>query len=594
MTEQIEKPIKDTLFDNLKSLYRTMDRKRQSQIKKLICFSAVASTLELFTIGAIMPFIGALVAPEKIYNIELFRLILNYIGVDTPRGVILPFTVLFISVVIISAGIRFLLQRYTVKLAFSIGIDLCSLAYRKVLYQPYLFHVKTNSSEVINTITLKLSEVIFYIVLPCVILMSSTLVLIAMLSAVLYFLPLSSFGILVGFGFFYSLISKRTKRRLSNNSVKISSDSTLVMKKLQEGLGAVRDIILDGTQEHHLKSFHSLMVRFRQTQAENQILSTVPRYVIESIAMLFVASLAYHLSLNEGGLAAELPNLVAIALAIQRLLPMVQQIYMSLSTIQGFQASLADSLILLNKEPQMSSRVSDNIVFNESLSLNNVSFRYGPELDNVLDSFSFTINKGDCVGIIGATGSGKSTLIDMIMGLTEPTAGVITVDDAELSMNNLRSWQNKISHVPQNIYLADATVMANIAFGVPEEHFDIPRIHQAAKLAQIHEMIMALPDGYNTEVGERGAQLSGGQRQRIGIARAFYKQAELLILDEATSALDNDTESAIIDSIVKNNNNVTIIMIAHRLTTLSNCNKIIELKNGHLNRCLTYSDIAKK
>jgi ABC-type multidrug transport system fused ATPase/permease subunit len=592
--EEKSKPITDTLFSHLKSLYRIMETKRQVQIKKLVFFSALASFLELFTIGAIMPFIGALMAPEKIYNLHFFRIVLNYLGVYSPQDIILPFTVLFVVAVVISTAIRFLLQRYTVKLAFSIGIDLCSLAYRKMLYQPYLFHVKTNSSEIINTITLKLSEVIFYIVLPCVILMSSTLVLMAMLGAVLYFLPLSSFGILLGFGLFYSLISKSTKKRLSSNSVKISADSTLVLKKLQEGLGAVRDIILDGTQEHHLKSFHALMIRFRQTQAENQILSAVPRYVIESIAMLFVATLAYLFSLNDGGLAAELPKLVAIALAMQRLLPVVQQIYMSLSTIQGFQGSLKDSLLLLEKAPQISSAVSVEIAFNKSLTLNNVAFRYAPELNNVLDGFDLTINNGECIGIIGATGSGKSTLIDLIMGLNLPTDGCIRVDDAELSNENLRSWQNKIAHVPQNIYLADATVVENIAFGVPSDEIDIARVHQAAKLAQIHEMILALPDGYSTEVGERGAQLSGGQRQRIGIARAFYKKARLLVLDEATSALDNDTEEQIINAVkrVAELEGITTIMIAHRLTTLKSCNRIIELMNGKLIKTMKYDDIV--
>lgn len=591
MSNVKSKPITDTLLDDLKSLYRIMEKKCQGQIKRLVIYSVVASTLELFTIGAIMPFIGALMAPEKIYEIHVFRVLLNHLGIYSNQGVILPFTVLFIVAVVVSTTIRFLLQRYTVNLAFSIGIDLCSLTYRKMLYQPYLFHVKTNSSEIINTITLKLSEVIFYIVLPCVILMSSTLVLIAMLGAVLYFLPLSSFGILLGFGLFYSLISKRTKKNLSRNSIKISADSTLVLKKLQEGLGAIRDIILDGTQEHHIKSFHALMIRFRQTQAENQILSAVPRYVIESIAMLFVATLAYLFSLNEGGLAAELPKLVAIALAMQRLLPVVQQIYISLSTIQGFQGSLKDSLSLLEKPVLVSSDVSTEISFNNSLTLNNVAFRYSPELNDVLEGFNLTINSGDCIGIIGTTGSGKSTLIDLIMGLNFPTDGCIRVDDYELSHENLRSWQNKIAHVPQNIYLADATVIENIAFGVPFDEIDIARAHQAAKLAQIHEMILALPDGYSTEVGERGAQLSGGQRQRIGIARAFYKQAKLLVLDEATSALDNETEARIIDSVVGFESDITVIMIAHRLSTLKCCNKILDLKNGKIERILKYNDL---
>jgi ATP-binding cassette subfamily B protein len=582
-----------SLLSDLNSLYKVMGKEHQGKIRILVFFSGLASFLELFTIGAIMPFIGALLTPERIYNVYFFRLLLNGVGVYSSEDVVLPFTVAFIVVVLFSTVIKFLLQRYTVNLAFSIGIDLCNQVYRNMLYQPYLFHVKTNSSEIINTITLKLSEVIFYIVLPTVVLMSSTLVLLAMLGAVLYFLPLSSFSILLVLGLFYSLISKRTKKKLSSNSIKISVDSTLVMKQLQEGLGSIRDIILDGSQEHHLRSFNSLMIRFRRTQAENQILSAAPRYVIESVAMLFIATLAYLFSLNQAGLAAELPKLAAIALAMQRLLPVAQQIYMSLSTIQGFQASLNDSLLLLEKSEPIRSDTYTAVAFNKTISLNNVSFSYAPEFDPVLDCIGLTIRKGECIGIIGETGSGKSTLIDLIMGLNEPTVGCISVDDTELSRSNLRSWQDIIAHVPQNIYLADASIMENIAFGIPFDEIDFIRVSDAAKLAQAHDMILSLPDGYNTEVGERGAQLSGGQRQRIGLARAFYKQAKLLIMDEATSALDNDTEAKVIESVVGLKNDLTVIMIAHRLSTLRCCNRIFDIADGKIKRTLSYSDLLK-
>ncbi|RQM70164.1 ABC transporter ATP-binding protein, partial [Aeromonas jandaei] len=434
------------------------------------------------------------------------------------------------------------------------------------------------------------------IVLPSITLMSSTLVLVAMLGAVLYFLPVSSFFILFALGIFYSFISKRTKENLSRNSVNISADSTLVLKKLQEGLGSVRDIIIDGSQEYHLRAFHSLMIRFRHRQAENQLLSSVPRYVIEPIAMLFVATLAYLFSLSDGGLAAELPKLVAIALSMQRLLPVVQQIYISLSTIQGFQGSLRDSLVLLKKQTKISTRIIDNKVsFNSSLIISNVSFRYAPDANNILNNINLTIDKGECIGIIGSTGSGKSTLIDLIMGLTSPISGIIKVDETELNNDNMRSWQDQIAHVPQNIYLADATIIENIAFGVPSTQIDIERVYQAAKLAQIHDMIVALNDGYYSVVGERGAQLSGGQRQRIGIARAFYRKARLLILDEATSALDNVTEEKIIDAVTRISkiDGMTTLMIAHRITTLKSCDRIIEIVNGTLTKTVKYKDIVQ-
>jgi ATP-binding cassette subfamily B protein len=302
--------------------------------------------------------------------------------------------------------------------------------------------------------------------------------------------------------------------------------------------------------------------------------------------MLVIALLAGFLVLQKGSGAAALPLLGAFALGAQRLLPALQQAYSGWSSLKAYKTDLQGVVNMLEQPlPMVVSQVNP-LVLKEKIRFSDVSFRYAPEAPSVLSSFSLDIAAGEHVGFIGSTGSGKSTSVDLLMGLLSPSSGVIEIDGEDLYDSShperLAAWRAAIAHVPQSIYLADSSIAENIAFGIPSDLIDRSRVRLAAQQAQIASFIESSPDGYDSFVGERGIRLSGGQRQRLGIARALYKQAQVLILDEATSALDNDTEQAVMDAINQLDRNLTLVMIAHRLSTVAKCDRVIRLDHGRV------------
>jgi ATP-binding cassette subfamily B protein len=309
---------------------------------------------------------------------------------------------------------------------------------------------------------------------------------------------------------------------------------------------------------------------------------------------MLIAALAYTLAQQSDGIAKAIPVLGALALGAQRMLPMMQQAYASWSSIQGGQASLKDTLDLLDQPlPDYASHPSVNpLPFRNRVLLNQLSFRYSPQSPWVLKDINLHIIKGSRVGFTGTTGSGKSTLLDIVMGLLVPTEGSFEVDGQVITTSNHRAWQAHIAHVPQVIFLADSSIEENVAFGQQKNKIDHERVRRAASQAQIADTIETWPDKYQTFVGERGIRLSGGQRQRIGIARALYKQADVIIFDEATSALDNETEQAVMQAIEGLSEDLTILIIAHRLTTLRNCTQIVELADGGVRRIGSYQEIV--
>jgi ATP-binding cassette subfamily B protein len=340
-------------------------------------------------------------------------------------------------------------------------------------------------------------------------------------------------------------------------------------------------VLLDGNQEFYCQIYKNADSALRRAQGKSMFIGASPRYVTEALGMLLIAGLAYSLAHQSDGIAKAIPVLGALALSAQRLLPVLQQAYSSWIQIASSQASLRDTLELLDQPlPNYLNQPKMRMPFNRSIALKKIEFQYEKKNTYVLKGLSLTIPKGGRIGFIGETGSGKSTLLDIVMGLLSPTRGVIEVDGQIITPDNKGAWQENIAHVPQVIYLTDSTIEENIAFGVPRNKIDQSRVKRVAQQAQISNIIESWPNQYQTFIGERGVRLSGGQRQRIGIARALYKQANIIIFDEATSALDSDTESAVMQAIDGLSNDLTLLIIAHRLTTLSGCNQIVELGNG--------------
>lgn len=578
----------------LSRLWQHISTRRRWQFGILLVLMVLASFAEIISIGAVLPFLAVLTGPSRIFEHPAAQSFIQITGITSAEQLLLPLTVIFGLAALVAGVMRLLLLWVSTRLSFATGADLSNSIYRRTLYQPYAVHVARNSSEVISGISNKANGVIYSIIVPSLTLVSASIMLSAILITLFYvdpFIALVAFG---GFGLIYASIIRLTRKRILIDSQCIASESIHVIKSLQEGLGGIRDVLIDGSQATYCQIYRSADHPLRRAQGNNLFISQSPRYGMEALGMLLIAALAYRLATQPDGVAKAIPVLGALALGAQRLLPVLQQAYSAWINIRGGQVSLQDTLNLLDQPlPDYADLpAAKPLPFQRHIRVYNLSFRYSSQTPWVLQNLDLNIAKGSRVGFIGTTGSGKSTLLDIMMGLLQANEGGLEVDGQPITAANYRNWQAHIAHVPQAIFLADSTIAENIAFGIPTEKIDYGRVMSAAKQAQIAEIVESWPEQYKTFVGERGIRLSGGQRQRIGIARALYKRADVIIFDEATSALDNETEQAVMQAIEGLSKNLTILIIAHRLTTLKNCTQVVELAEGGIKRIGTYQQIV--
>lgn len=578
----------------LKRLWHHLNQRRRIQFGFLLALMIIVSFAEMLSIGALLPFLAALTTPSRVFSHPTALPFISALGIDSPDQLLLPISFAFGLAVLLAGGVRLLLIWASTRLSFAAGADLSMEIYRRTLYQPYPLHVARNSSEVINGISIKANVVIYGVIGPTLNLISSGMMLFAILVLLLFVEPTITMIAFTGFGGIYALTAWFTRKQKFRNSQCIAHESTQVIKSLQEGLGGVRDVIIDGSQPVFCQIYRSADLPLRHAQGSNQFLTQSPRYAIEAFGMLLIIAIAYTFARHLDGVDKVIPMLGVLALGAQRLLPLMQQSYQAWSSIQGGQVSLQDTLKLLNQPVPdfVGQPVADPMPFKQYINMQHLSFRYGSQTPWVLKDVNLCIPKGSRIGFIGATGSGKSTLLDIVMGLLVPTDGRFVIDGQEITPGNTRAWQAHIAHVPQVIFLTDGTVEENIAFGQAKSQIDPQRVVQAAKQAQVADTIETWPEKYQTLVGERGIRLSGGQRQRIGIARALYKNADVIIFDEATSALDNETEHAVMEAIESLGETLTLLIIAHRLTTLRNCTQIVELGDGGIRRIGSYQSIV--
>ncbi len=556
----------------------------------------IASLLEVVSVGAVLPFLGVLTSPEQVYQHSLMQPLIQTLELSSPSQLLLPLTILFIVAALLAGLIRLLLLYVMTRLSYATGADLSISIYRRTLYQEYQVHVSLNSSEVVNSIITKTNTVIGGIITPALTFISSMILLIGIMGALFAINIIIALSTFIGFGLLYWLVVRYTKDQLKYNSQTIADQSTHMVKSLQEGLGGIRDVLIDGTQQFYCKLYRNADLPLRRALGDNSFISGSPRHVMEAIGMALIAGLAYVVTQQDGGMVAAIPILGALALGAQRLLPALQQIYRSYSTIKGSKSSFEDVLNLLDQPlPEYADQPPPKpIPFEKEIKLTNLNFRYTEDSSWVLKNINLSLEKGTRIGFIGATGSGKSTLLDIIMGLLPSTNGELIIDQQPINSQNRRAWQAHIAHVPQNIFLSDSSIEENIAFGITKEQIDHQRVKKAAKQAQISEMVEGWKEGYQTFVGERGIRLSGGQCQRIGIARALYKEANVLIFDEATSALDNETEREVMKAIEDLGKEITVLIIAHRLTTLKSCDKIIKLDKDYAIRTGSYEEMINE
>jgi ATP-binding cassette, subfamily B, bacterial PglK len=585
----------------IRGLLANLSQRRFLQISVLFSLQLLGAFSEVVSLGAVIPFLGVLANAEGMLNDALLKPWLEFAGIFSAASLIIAMAVMFGAAVIFANGIRLVILWVQAYLGAAIASDLSVEVYRRTLNQPYSFHLRMNSSTLISAITQDLSAAL-NVIQQVFILTTNSLVVIAIVAALMYYnIQFSIVSILVSVGA-YSAIMALSRGRLLKNSLSVSDNAQLRIKALQEGLGGIRDVRIDGTQRYFLDLYSRADRPMRRSAANNRVINVAPRYFLEMFGLVAISVLAVVLIGGSKGIGEILPTLGAFAMAANRLLPALQQCYQSITNIRGAEVSIERTLDILNFsiDPLFLEAAPKPLLLARGIRFKKVWFRYerdsvdeGIPPNWVLRDLSFTVPAMTTVAFVGSTGSGKSTISDLILGLLRPQRGEIEVDEEPLSEDRIRAWQSSIAHVPQNIYLADASVAENIAFGCRREEIDMARVREAAKLAQIDEFVMNRAKGYDEVVGERGIRVSGGQRQRIGIARALYKRASVIVFDEATSALDNLTEQEVMAAIGNLSRRITVVLIAHRLSTIRNADRIYEVKEGQIVASGTFDEVVE-
>ena len=450
------------------------------------------------------------------------------------------------------------------------------------LHQPYSWFLYRNSADLGKTILSEVATVVTSGILPMIELISKSLVAIALLSLLIIADPKLALTIGLSLSILYAFIIKINQSFLSRIGIERMKANKERFAALSEALGAIKDIKISGLEKIYIQRFSNPAQIFAKHQASSKIVSHLPRYALEAVAFGGMLLVILYLMSKSGTFGEALPIITLYALAGYRLLPAIQSIYVCITQLRFIKpAVISLSNDLKEVDSIKLSGIGHSIKLKNQISIKDAFYEYPKSSRTALKNINLTIPAKSNIGLVGPTGSGKTTLVDIILGLLELEKGRLEIDGKVINKKNLREWQSTIGYVPQHIYLADDTISSNIAFGIDQSKIDHKAVEEASKIANLHEFVSnELPDKYSTIVGERGTRLSGGQRQRIGIARALYNKPSLLVMDEATSALDNNTEKAVMDAINNLDKDITIILIAHRLNTVKDCDLIFELDKG--------------
>ena len=569
-----------SFFDIYLRLWNLFEKRRKSQIFFVFFIINLNALAEFFSVISIMPFLTAIIRPEIFYENQQIKFLINFLNINNREQLISFVTVLFISITLLSTVIKLINSYAQARISSTIGTDLSILSFEKIINKDYENIVNSNSSKFVTITTKFITDTVtginqFFKI--CTSMLTIGLILLGLF----YINFILSLTIVLVFLFLFLTILFLSKKKL-NYWGKIKAEySQTIVKYVQESNGGIRDIIIDNSQNYFVNNFKKISKKLFFIEGIIEFLYVAPRQIIEAFAISTIAIIALIFSKNN---ILFLPVLGTIALGSQRLLPAINILYNSIVNIKFNYLPIVSVIKLLEEDNKAENNKIIPFKFKNKITLKGIYFNYLNSNNNILSNINFEINKGERIGIVGKTGSGKSTLIDLILHLLKPTKGKILIDGKDLKINNkkkeLISFRYIISHVPQDIFLIDSSFISNIAFGVDESKVDMERVKLVCKAAQISEFIEGSKYSYNTHVGERGMQLSGGQKQRIGIARALYKKSQILILDEATSALDTLTEQKVMKAINSFNPDLTIISIAHRLSTLKDNDRLIYLKDG--------------
>ena len=578
-------------MQNIKKILSLLTPSELKHAVTLLLMIMFMSLIDMIGVASILPFIAVLTNPEiietntflnKIYIISNSFGIKNYEHFFILLGLVV---LIFLVLSLIFRAVTFYLQSRFVQIReYTIGKKLIE----KYLNQPYEWFLNRNSADFGKTILSEVNQIVIFGINPLFELISKSIV--ALFLLILLVIVDAKLALIVGFvlGGTYGLIFYFVKNYLDRIGEMRLIKNNLRFTSVIEAFRAIKEVKLHGLESSFIRRFSSPAESFAIISASSIVIGNIPKFIIELIAFGGILLVILYMMIQTGNFSDSLPIISLYAFAGYRLMPALQQIYSSLTGITFVGPSLSKIYDDLKNFPRIDVNTNananhQNLKFNKILTLENIKYEYPNSSKLILNNINLKINAKSIVGFIGATGSGKTTIVDIILGLLEAQNGSLIVDGDVISKKNLRSWQKLIGYVPQQIYLADSSIASNIAFGQENENIKLELVKRASKIANLHRFVIEeLPNQYQTKIGENGVRLSGGQRQRIGIARALYHNPKLLVFDEATSALDNQTEQAVMEAVNNLNKDITIILIAHRLNTLKECDVIYKVEKGKI------------
>lgn len=587
------------MFSQILALYKLLTNEQRRRLLRLQFLVLVMAIAEVGGVTSIAPFMAVVSDINSLEGTGTLANLYSYSGLSSPEQFIFWAGV----GVLVSLSLAALISMYTTwRLLLhgqQIGEELCSRLYSYYIYQPWMFHSLGNSSNLANKISQETARVVAFIVTPLLQMNAKLVMASVMIIALFAYNPKVALIGVGGLALSYIALYRLVKRKLQFNGKKVSDLNRERFRLLSDGFGGVKDVLLLGRQNDFESRFRNVSRDLARSKSLTASIGQVPKFGMELIAFSSLIFLVlYLLSSNSENPSTVLPILSVYAMAGFKLLPAFQLVYRSLSSVRA-NISAFETIKHDLQASRGSSAVEgvthfDQMPLSQKLELKNVSFQYPNKDSLALHNITLTIHAQTTVGIIGHSGSGKSTLIDILMCLISPNSGSMLVDDKVVDSTNKRKWQNNIGYVAQSIFLTDTSIRSNIAFGLAEEDIDDSKVNKAMKMAHLEEFVDSMPDGVHTLVGERGVQLSGGQRQRIGIARALYDDAETLIFDEATSALDGVTETLVMNAICELAGTKTIVLVAHRLQTVRDCDLIFMLERGEIADTGTYDELLER
>ena len=586
------------MLTTYRQLFALFDRTERRQVFVLLVLVTLMALIDLIGVAAVLPFLAVAADPEIAQRNTVLAMVYERSGVSSDREFLLLLGGVVLAFILVGLGVKLAAQYRIIRFGHDCNHSFSRRLLARYLGRPYAWYLTHNSADLGAAILAECDRVVSFALLPALRTLAQSVSLLCLVGLLVVVSPGVAFSAALGIGATYALIFRFSRRRLTRLGERQVSANAARHRVVFEAFGGIKDIKLMGLEARYGAYYEIPSRAFVEAIAKNQIIGELPRFVLEAVAfgglVLIILGL---LILQEARLADVLPTLGVFGFAVLKIFPSIQQIYYGLTQMR-FAAPVLTKLHaeLLDEASPAAPALSSipPLPLTRSLVLEDLYFAYPAAGRAALEGLSLSITANTTVGIVGGTGAGKTTAVDLILGLLIPDAGSIIVDDTPLGPDTMRAWQNAIGYVPQQIFLTDASVAANIAFGIAPEARDMAAVERAARLAELHDFVIRdLPQGYDTEVGERGVRLSGGQRQRIGIARALYHDPSVLILDEATSALDNLTERAVMDAVTNLAHAKTIIMIAHRLTTVRACDTIFLLEDGRLAAQGTFDQLVE-